>query len=66
MANGIIVFGCERDERLLFERHADRLGVEVFCVEDPLGFANAREIPLMSAVSVNHRTRVDVRLIRNL
>ena len=66
MANGIIVFGCERDERLLFERHADRLGVEVFCVEDPLGFANAREIPLMSAVSVNHRMRVDARLIRNL
>jgi len=67
MADGMItVFGCERDERPLFERYAARLGAEVFCVQDPLGPANARDIPLESAVSVNHKAPVDARLIRAL
>jgi D-specific alpha-keto acid dehydrogenase len=67
MADGMItVFGCERDERPLFERYADRFGAEVFCVQDPLGPANAREIPPESAVSVNHKAPVDARLIRIL
>lgn len=67
MAEGmIVVFGCERDERSLFERYAARLGAEVICVEDPMGSTNAREIPLESAISVNHKASVDARLIRNL
>lgn len=67
MAAGmIVVYGCERDERELFERYAARQGVEVLCVEKTLGPENAREIPLESAVSVNHRTRIDARLIRIL
>jgi len=67
MAAGmIVVYGCERDERELFERYAACQGVEVLCMEKPLVPENAREIPLESAVSVNHRTHIDARLIRIL
>lgn len=67
MADGMItVFGCERDERSLFERYAARLGVEVYCIEDPLGRANALGTELESAVSVNHKAPIDARLIRAL
>lgn len=67
MADGMItIFGCERDEQSLFERYAARLGAGVFCVKDPLGDANARDIPPGSAVSVNHKAPVDAHLIRML
>jgi D-specific alpha-keto acid dehydrogenase len=67
MADGMItIFGCERDEQSLFEKYGARLGAEVLCVEDPLGYTNAFDIPLESAVSVNHKVPVDARLIRTL
>lgn len=67
MTDGVItVFGCERDERPLFERYAARVGAKVFCVEDPLGRANARHVPLKSAISVNHKAPVDAGLIWSL
>lgn len=56
-------FGCGREERPLFERYAARCGVEISCSDDPLGFESARSIPRESAISVNHRTPVDGRLI---
>ncbi len=67
MADGMItVFGCEGDERSLFERYAARLKADIFCIADPLGPKNALGIPPQSAVSVNHRAQVDARLIRAL
>lgn len=62
----ISVFGCEKDERQLFERYAARYGVEICCVDDPLKNENACDIPPESAISVNHKALVDARLIRTL
>lgn len=62
----ITVFGCEKDERLLFERYAARYGVEIRCVDDPLGFVNACDILPESAISVNHKTQINAQLIRVL
>ncbi|HML47843.1 MAG TPA: NAD(P)-dependent oxidoreductase, partial [Clostridia bacterium] len=62
----ISVFGCEKDERQLFERYAAHYGVEICCVHDPLRHENACGIPPESAISVNHKAPVDARLIRAL
>jgi D-specific alpha-keto acid dehydrogenase len=67
MADAMItVFGCEKDERALFERYAARYGAEVLCVDDPLGVENAGAVPYESAISVNHKAPIDARLIRAL
>lgn len=62
----ISVFGCEKDERQLFERYAARFGVEICCFDDPLRYENACDIPPESAISVNHKAPVDALLIRTL
>ena len=62
----ISVFGCEKDERHLFERFAARYGVEICCIDALLRHENACDIPLDSAISVNHKAPVDARLIRML
>jgi len=62
----IIVFGCDRDERRLFERYAARYDVEIQCVEDSLGPHNIRYIMPGSAVSVNHKAAIDAMLIKKL
>ncbi len=59
----IFIFGCEKDERQLFERYAACHGVAICCIDDPLGYENACDIPYESAVSVNHKAPVDARLI---
>lgn len=67
MQNGTMaVFGCEIDERAMFERRAADFNVGVLCVTEPLGRANAGLIPPGGAVSVNHKAPVDARLIHTL
>lgn len=62
----LTVFGCEQGEQRLFEQYKYRLGMEIHCVEAPLGVRNARSIPLESAISVNHKSPIDARSIRML
>ena len=62
----ISVFGCDWDERLLFERYASRYGIEVLCFQETLGTENVRDVPPGSAVSVNHKSPVGTTLIRML
>ncbi len=62
----ISIFGCDWDERLLFERYAARYGVEVACAERPLELANIGSVPPGGQVSVNHKATVDARLIQAL
>jgi len=62
----ISIFGCDWDERLLFERYAACYGIGIACFQEPLGAANVRDVPPKSAVSVNHKSPVDAKLIRML
>ncbi len=62
----ISIFGCDWDERLLFERYASRYGIGALCFQEPLGSVNVRDVPPGSAVSVNHKSPVDAALIRML
>lgn len=67
MANALIsVFGCDWEERLLFERYAAQRDADVFCMDDPLLPENVREVPPGSAVSVTHKSPIDAKLIRSL
>ena len=65
MADGrISVFGCDAEGRDLFERYAAHINAEIRLFEAPLEIGTAREILLESAISVNHKSPVDARLIR--
>ncbi len=67
MADGMMtVFGCEKDERRLFDQYAVHCGIDILCMEETLRPDNARGVMLGSAVSVNHKTPIDARLIRAL
>jgi D-specific alpha-keto acid dehydrogenase len=60
---GITVYGCERDEAVLFREVASRLGVALNLTEDPVSEGNAVLASGNRCVSVGHKTRISDRTL---
>ncbi|MDX8141951.1 D-isomer specific 2-hydroxyacid dehydrogenase family protein [Lentzea sp. BCCO 10_0061] len=58
MATGITIYGCGRDEAVLFRKMAPRCGVTPTIVEDAVSESNAELARGNQCVSVGHKTRI--------
>ncbi|RKN39295.1 D-isomer specific 2-hydroxyacid dehydrogenase family protein [Streptomyces hoynatensis] len=65
-ATGITVYGCGRDEAVLFRELAPRLGVTPTLTESGASEANAELARGNRCVSIGHKTRITSRTLRAL